>query len=268
MNDYQFDTTTIRENCEAFYALYRFTEGGVRQMCELKLIHTRAVAQNCLEIADGLGLSDYDRDMAWVIGQLHDFARFGQAVVTHSLDDSAQFNHAQLGARLLFTHGLIRDIIPDYDQICPEDQRVMEMAVLHHSDLQLPDDLTARERLFCRIIREADQLDIFRTIVESGWEINYGCTRAELLAGEISPAIEAAFYRHILADYSMRVTPADFHMAHIALCFGLESASARRRAAEQGYLQRMMEIRFTRPDVQKRYAGMKAEVEAFLREDQ
>ena len=30
----------------------------------------------------------------------------------------------------------------------------------------------------------------------------------------------------------------------------------------------MMEIRFTRPDVQKRYAGMKAEVEAFLREDQ
>ena len=230
MNDYQFDTTTIRENCEAFYALYRFTEGGVRQMCELKLIHTRAVAQNCLEIADGLGLSDYDRDMAWVIGQLHDFARFGQAVVTHSLDDSAQFNHAQLGARLLFTHGLIRE--------------------------------------FCRIIREADQLDIFRTIVESGWEINYGCTRAELLAGEISPAIEAAFYRHILADYSMRVTPADFHMAHIALCFGLESASARRRAAEQGYLQRMMEIRFTRPDVQKRYAGMKAEVEAFLREDQ
>ena len=193
MNDYQFDTTTIRENCEAFYALYRFTEGGVRQMCELKLIHTRAVAQNCLEITDGLGLSDYDRDMAWVIGQLHDFARFGQAVVTHSLDDSAQFNHAQLGARLLFTHGLIRDIIPDYDQICPEDQRVMEMAVLHHSDLQLPDDLTARERLFCRIIREADQLDIFRTIVESGWEINYGCTRAELLAGRYHQPLRRPF---------------------------------------------------------------------------
>lgn len=67
MNDYQFDTPTIRENCEAFYGLYHVTEGRVRQMCELKLIHTRAVAQNCLEIADGLGLSDYDRDMAWVI---------------------------------------------------------------------------------------------------------------------------------------------------------------------------------------------------------
>ena len=264
MCDYRFDTSTIRANCETFYGLYNVTRGVVLEMCELKRIHTRAVAENCLRIAINMGLSDYDRDLAWVIGELHDFARFGQAVVTNSLDDSERYNHAHLGARLLFTHRLIDDIIPDFDQISPEDQRVMEMAVYHHSDFHLPEDLTMREKLFCRIIREADQLDIFRTIVEGGWEVNYRCTREALLDGEISEDIEAAFYRHTLADYSKRVTPADFHMAHIALCFGLESASARHRAVEQGFLKKMMDIRFSKPAVQQKYERMKTEVDTFL----
>ncbi len=266
MSDYRFDTTTILENCEDFYGMYNVTRGEIRQMCDLKMIHTRAVAENCLRIASHMGLSDYDRNMAWVIGELHDFARFGQAVSTRSLDDSDRFNHARLGARLLFTYRMIDDIIPNFDQICPEDRRVMEMAVLHHSDFHLPNDLTARELLFCRIIREADQLDIFRTIVESGWEINYGCTLETLLSGDISPDIEAAFYQHTLADYSRRVSPADYHMAHIALCFGLESVSARHRAVEQGFLHRMMDICFSREEVQERYAKMKVEVDAFLRD--
>ena len=264
MSGYQFDTATIQENCETFYGLYNVTRGEVLEMCELKRIHTRNVAENCLRIAANMGLDDYDRDLAWVIGELHDFARFGQAVVTNSLDDSERYNHAHLGARLLFTHGLINDIIPDFERISPEDQRVMETAVYHHSDFRLPEDLSEREMLFCRIIREADQLDIFRTIAESSWEINYGCSREELLDGDISADIEAAFYRHTLADYSKRVTPADYHMAHIALCFGLASASARQRAAEQGFLKKMMDIRFFRPEVQRKYEQMKAEVERFL----
>ena len=264
MCNYRFDTSTIRANCEAFYGLYNVTRGEILEMCELKRIHTQAGAENCLRIATDIGLSDYDRDLAWVIGELHDFARFGQAVVTHSLDDSEHYNHAHLGARLLFTHRMIDDIIPDFDQIIPEDQRVMEMAVYHHSDFHLPGDLTAREKLFCRIIREADQLDIFRTISESGWEIHYGCTREALLDSEISEDIEAAFYRHTLADYSKRVTPADYHMAHIALCFGLESASARHRAVEQGFLKKMMDLQFSRREVQQKYERMKAEVDSFL----
>lgn len=88
MGDYSFDRKTIQDNCEEFYGLYNVTQGDVRAMCELKAVHTRAVASNCFMIAENMGLSDYDRDMAWVIGELHDFARFGQAVVTKCLDDS------------------------------------------------------------------------------------------------------------------------------------------------------------------------------------
>ena len=264
MNDFRFDTDTIRKNCDDFYSLYNVTKGDVYQMCELKKIHTEQVAKNCLKIAKNMGLNDYDCDLAWVIGELHDFARFGQAVVTQSLDDSDRFNHARLGARILFTHHLADDIIPDFEKMDDVDKSVLEKAVFHHSDYELPEGLSEREELFCKIIREADQLDIFRTIVESGYEINYGCSLEELLKTDISEEIESAFYRHALADYSKRVTPADYHMAHIALCFGLNDRSARQRALEQGYLKKMMDIEFSDPYVQRRYVGMKKEVEEFL----
>ena len=267
MDGFRFDTETIRKNCEEFFSLYDVTKDNIYEMCELKIIHTRAVAENCVRIAENMGLSEYDRDLAWIIGELHDFARFGQAVVTGSLDDSERFNHARLGSRILFTPHMIDDIIPDYEEVCESDRIVMEKAVYHHSDYKLPDDLTDRELLFCKIIREADQLDIFRVIVESGWEINYGCTKEELLKTGISDAIAEAFYEQRLAEYSKRVTPADFHMAHIALCFGLGSESARKRAIEQGYLKKMMDMEFSDQVIQEKYIGMKAQVNNYLRRE-
>ena len=251
-----FDVSAIGKNCAGFYSLYNATSGDVREMCERKIRHTSEVANNCRMIAQKKGLCDYDCDLAWVTGMLHDFARFGQAVRTHSFVDSVQFDHAKLGARLLFTHHLVDDIIPGFEGMCDEDKAVMEKAVLYHSDFELPGDLSEREKMFCVILRDADKLDIFRTVVESGPAKVYGCSMEELLRGDISPEIEEAFFEHRPALYSDRVTKADYLMAHIALYFGLQEESSRQRAAEQGYLARLMDVEFTDPAVQKRYLAM------------
>lgn len=259
-----FDRDEIKRNCDDFFSLYDVTNKRTYDMCRAKKIHTDAVAANCVFMATHLNLSEYDCDLAWIIGELHDFARFGQAVVTKTFRDSDRYNHAKFGARLLFKHGMIEDIMSNFDEVGDEDKRVMERAIYHHSDLKLPDDLTERERLFCDIIREADQIDIFRTIATSGWETIYGHSRDEILSADISDAILAAFPRHELADYSKRVTKADYHLAHIALCFGLKSSAARRRAIEQGYLQQLMDIEFYNPTAQEKYLRAKSCVEEFL----
>lgn len=258
--DFEFDKETIERNCEDFYSLYNGIRGEVHDMCERKKAHTREVAKNCRMIAEKMGLGEYDCDLAWVIGMLHDFARFGQAVRTHSFVDNERFDHAKLGARLLFTHHLADDIIPGYDRMCETDRLVMEKAVYHHSDYSLPEDLSERESLFSRIIRDADKLDIFRVVVINGPERIYGCSLEELLKTDISPEIEKAFYEHRPADYRERVTKADFLMAHIALFFGLEETISRQRAKEQGYLGKMMDIEFAVPSVQKKYLGMKEQI--------
>ena len=259
-----FDRDIIRENCEEFFSLYSFTKGNTSRMCSRKIIHTRHVAENCIDLAGYMGLDEYDTDLAWVIGELHDFARFVQAVGTKTFRDSDRFNHAKLGARILFVHGMIEDIIPNYAEISEQDKTVMYKAVYYHSDFALPEDLTDRERLFCEIIRDADKLDIFRNSVVSGCEAVCGYTEEEIFGSDISPKVEAAFFRHSTVNNTDCVTPADFHVRHIAMCFGLVSDAARKIAVEQGYLQKLMEHDFTRPDVQERCTKMKAQVMDFL----
>ena len=259
-----FDKNIIRENCEEFYSLYSFTKGQTSEMCKNKIIHTRHVAANCEALAKYMGLDEYDTDLAWIIGELHDFARFGQAVVTHTFEDSDRFNHAKLGARILFVHGMIEDIIPNYAEVCGQDKLVMYKAVYHHSDFALPDDLTDREGIFCGLIRDADKLDIFRNCVYSSWEITCGCTEEEIFSSDISPKVEEAFYRHNTVNNADLGFPADSHLRHIALCFGLESEAAKKMTVEQGYLQKLMEHDFMRPEVQSRYLKMKQQVTEFL----
>ena len=261
-----FDKVAIERCCDDFFSLYDVTRERTRDMCHAKRVHTHAVAENCIYIARDRGLSDYDCDLAWLIGELHDFARFGQAVVTHTFKDSDRYNHAHFGARLLFKHGMIYDIMTNFDAVPDADKIVLEKAVHHHSDFHLPTDLTDRQRIFCDIIREADCIDIFRSIVTSGWKTIYNCTAEDVLSTDISPAVEEAFQRCETVKNSNCVTLADCRMAHIALCFVLKSSTARRRAVEQGYLQQLMDIEFFNPTVQAKFLRAKIIVEKFIEE--
>ena len=262
-----FDKAKISENCEEFFSLYNeFSENRdkIYDMCQRKKFHTRRVAENCIFIASHMGLNDYDCSLAWIIGELHDFARFGQAVVTETFVDSERFHHARLGARLLFTHRLIEDIIPNYDEVSEEDKMVMEKAVYYHGDYALPEGLTEREELFCKIVRDADKIDIFHTVYEDGYEAIYGFGEEDLKNSDISKPVEEAFYQRVTVLNANRITPADKRLAHIALCFGLEYESSKQRAIEEGYLLKMLDIEFLNPEVQKRYLRMKASVKKFL----
>lgn len=260
----KFDREEIRRRCEEYFSIYDITRERTRDMCELKIVHSRHVASNCEYIAKEKGFDRYNIDLAWILGELHDFGRFGQIVVTKTFRDSDRWNHAHLGASLLFKHGLIDDLIPNWDEVCEEDRIVLEKAVYHHSDYRLPTDLTERELMFCELIQAADQIDIFRTIVTSGWETIYSHTKEEILATDFSDEIVQAIYKHELADYSKRTTLADYHLAHLALCFGLYDRAARHEVVEQGCLAQMMDIEFAQPAVQEKFQHIKAEINEFL----
>lgn len=215
-----FDRREIEHRCEEYFSIFdEITQKRMYDMCRAKIEHSRIVASNCELTANDLGLSRYDTDLAWLIGELHDFGRFGQVIMTLTFRYSDAWNHAHFGTHLLFDAGLVDNLAPEWEDICAEDRTVVRKAVHHHSDFRLPDGLTTRERVFCSLIREADQMDIFRTIVGSGWKTIYGHTKEEILSSGFSDAIVRAFFRHELADYSKRATFADYHLAHIALCF-------------------------------------------------
>ena len=252
-----FNKKQIKKNCEDFFALYNMTTGDIGAMCKRKITHSREVAKNSLYLAKELKLNEYDATLAWIIGYLHDFARFGQAIVTRTFKDSDRYNHAHMGAKLLFRRGMIEDIILNYDEVANEDKIVMRKAIYHHSDLVLPDNLTEREILFCDIIREADKIDIFRAITKAGYKEMYGADKAEIAKTDISPEIEMAFYNHTTADYKKRKTLADFLLAHQALFFGLDLPAARQKVLKDGYFNKMFDIKFSNPETEEKYQRMK-----------
>lgn len=122
----------------------------------LKYYHTLEVANISYEIADALGLNDEDKDLAKLIGYLHDIGRFEQVATTNSFKDKVM-DHADNGVKVLFEEGLIRAFIKEdkYDEI-------IKKAVRNHNKYQILDPVNSREKLFANIIRDSDKIDIFR----------------------------------------------------------------------------------------------------------
>ena len=126
----------------------------------LKIGHIERVVNVSQEIAKNLNLSKEEIKLAMLIGYFHDLGRFEQVRRTNSFSDrDTGLNHAELSVKILFENGLIRNFIIDtkYDEI-------IKKAVLNHNKPYIEENLSEKELLFSKIIRDSDKLDIFYTI--------------------------------------------------------------------------------------------------------
>ena len=133
-------------------------------MIALKHFHTKRVVDYCEKIAMNLGLNKEEIDLAWHIGIFHDLSRFEQMTIYQTFDDSISFDHALRAAQLLFDDGFIMKF--DIDE---KYYKIIYNAVKYHNQYKIPNDLTEQEMLFCRIIRDADMLDIMMIYDTLSW---------------------------------------------------------------------------------------------------
>ena len=119
-----------------------------------KYDHTLRVKDNCKYIAKALNFSLEDTNLLILIGYLHDIGRFKQIELYNSTNDDI-VNHADLGVEILFKNNLIRKFVNDdkYDEI-------IYKAIKYHNKLNLNYDLSPKEELFCKAIKDADKLDL------------------------------------------------------------------------------------------------------------
>ena len=100
---------------------------------------------------------------------LHDIGRFEQVRLYHTFNDGKSVNHAEIGVKILFEDGLIREFIEDkqYDEI-------IKIAILNHNRQAIETGLTERQLLHSKIIRDADKIDIYYSLTiyskEAVWE--------------------------------------------------------------------------------------------------
>ena len=120
----------------------------------LKYEHTKRVQKYCEIIAKDLGLEDNQIKIASLCGLFHDIARFEQETKFHTFNDLKSFDHGDVGFQIF------NEEIKDKLDITDEEKNLVAKSILHHNKAEIG-KVTKEEEIFCKIIRDADKLDIF-----------------------------------------------------------------------------------------------------------
>lgn len=275
-----------RKNVINAFAEYVRNYDPSDEKIKLKIDHTYRVAGLCQRIAESLGLSEPDVDIAWLLGMLHDIGRFEQIRRFGTFNDVQSVDHAEFGADLLFKEGLIRKFAEGYYEKCelaePENQEdeqiiknnehhnkdtgLLEMAIRQHNKYRVKEDLTERQRMFCDILRDADKVDIFKVNADIPMEIIYDVTTEELKNGVITKEVLESFYKKETVLKSVRRSAVDHIVGHISLLFELVYKESYRQAKEQGYVYKLLNFKSDVPEVNAEFDDMRKYVDEFLME--
>ena len=275
-----------RKNVINAFAEYVRNYDPSDEKIKLKIDHTYRVAGLCQRIAESLGLSEPDVDIAWLLGMLHDIGRFEQIRCFGTFNDVQSVDHAEFGADLLFKEGLIRKFAEGYYEECElarsgneeaeqiiknnehhnKDTGLIEMAIRQHNKYRVKEDLTERQRMFCDILRDADKVDIFKVNADIPMEIIYDVTTEELKNGVITKEVLESFYKKETVLKSVRRSAVDHIVGHISLLFELVYKESYRQAKEQGYVYKLLDFKSDVPEVNAEFGDMRKYVDEFLME--
>lgn len=274
-----------RKNVINAFAEYVRNYDPSDEKIKLKIDHTYRVAGLCQRIAESLGLSEPDVDIAWLLGMLHDIGRFEQIRRFGTFNDAQSVDHAEFGADLLFKEGLIRKFAEGYYEECElarsgneeaeqiikinehhnKDTGLLELAIRQHNKYRVKEDLTERQRMFCDILRDADKVDIFKVNADIPMEIIYDVTTEELKSGVISKEVLESFYKRETVLKSVRKSAVDHIVGHISLLFELVYKESYRQAKEQGYIYKLLDFKSDVPEVNAEFYNMRKYVDEFLK---
>lgn len=252
---FSVDRERVRRVFAAYAARYDDTNPKIR----LKIDHTYRVAALCDAISSSLALTPGDRDLAWIIGMLHDVGRFEQVRRYNTFSDADSVDHASLGAELLFEQGLIRDYLDT-----PEEDALIRLAIASHSLYRLPDGLSERELLFCKLIRDADKIDILKVNCLTPMEDIYNTTTSELRKAAITPAVMNAFYEEHTVLRSLRKTPVDHLISLLSLTYELEFPVSLQIVQQQGYLEKLLQFESDNADTRAQLATAQKHMTGYL----
>ena len=275
-----------RKNVINAFAEYVRNYDPSDEKIKLKINHTYRVAGLCQRIAESLGLSEPDVDIAWLLGMLHDIGRFEQIRRFGTFNDVQSVDHAEFGADLLFKEGLIRKFAEGYYEECElassgneeaeqiiknnehhnKDTGLLELAIRQHNKYRVKEDLTERQRMFCDILRDADKVDIFKVNADIPMEIIYDVTTEELKNGVITKEVLESFYKKETVLKSVRRSAVDHIVGHISLLFELVYKESYRQAREQGYVYKLLDFKSDVPEVNAEFDDMRKYVDEFLME--
>ena len=226
------DVNNIKEKFKKYVSNYN----PENERISLKIEHIENVAKNCEMLANALKLNDEEKNLAIAIGYCHDIGRFEQVRIADTFSDKASnINHAKKGIEVLEKDNFIREFIPEekYDSI-------IKKAILNHNraSREVDKDLTRKELLFAKIIRDADKIDIFRTISDEKYSMESIFWYNKWDEEEISKEVLDEFYKEHEINYSKIKNNADVIVTFYAYIYDLNFEESKRIIFYNNYLEK------------------------------
>ena len=221
------------EKAKKFYKEYISKYNPEEPRIALKIAHIYRTAEEAKALAEKLNLSKEDICLAELIGLLHDIGRFEQVKLYNTFIDKLSVNHAEYGVKVLFEDNLIRNFIEDdkYDEI-------IKKAILNHNKPKIENGINEKELLHCKIIRDADKLDIYRVILTDSLEATYPLDKYS--KEPVSKECKAEFMKDKIITYSNVKTCADLLAVQIAFVFDINYIYSLEKISNENYLEKLI----------------------------
>ena len=202
----------------------------------MKIEHAKRVQQNIIDICNSINLSDEQIYIAKIIAILHDIGRYEQYLHYGTFKDNDSIDHATLGLEVIERENFLKNI---------DSNELIKTAIYFHNKKDLPTELSKEEMLFCKLIRDADKLDIFALIINYYEQEKIGKQRSLELSLPDTPEISTAVYNSLMNAKIVNIGDVknlnDFKLLQIGWIYDINFEFTREKIFKEKYLERIFE---------------------------
>lgn len=202
------------------------------QHIERKVRHTFRVEEICEEIAKLLELDEEKIDLAKLIGLLHDIGRFEQYTRYKTYEDFRSIDHANLGVDILEKDNYIKKYIET-----EEFDKIIKKAIYNHNKYSIEEDLDEETEIFCKIIRDADKIDIMYEATCEFWKDNIQDIEKQF----VSKKVYEQFMNKQIIDKRYVENYLDGVIVNIALIFDFNFKYSYNLIKEKNYINKTLD---------------------------
>ena len=212
----------------------------------LKYEHTCRVIREMELLCESIALKGALLQCARIASLLHDVARFEQFKKYRTFSDRQSEDHARTGCAIIKKKKLL-DTLPD------EAKHLIVTAIKHHNAVALPETLNEKELLLCRLLRDADKLDIYRIALDH--YINPDPKRKDTVqvsipdGNGITPEVLDGVRKRRIVSYGKVKTVSDFKMIQLGWVYDLNFPHSFACVNKRAYLEDLEKHLPDQPDV-------------------
>ena len=153
------DVLFFRAWFEDYTKRYPTDDAEVEANLRYKKEHSLRVRDHMLTLGRNVELDKDQMLIAEVIGLFHDVGRFEQYVKYHTFKDHRSEDHAKLGLSILEREQTFSGRMSELEK------EIIFTAISNHNRRVIHETVIGNTLLFCKLIRDADKLDILEQVI-------------------------------------------------------------------------------------------------------